>query len=152
MAQRHPPEGRKTLVRRGGLGRILRNREYFPPFGTKLTPWEPPLLLFLEAENEARRSGGSVALRGGQVYFSSFPIFLAYFASPLHRKMGRFIKLIPLREGNQDDAKFIDTLIAVRCLNILLKLSSPSFVRNALMLFPYYIPVSSRISIEYGGS
>ena len=55
--------------------------------------------------------------------------------------------MIPLREGNVD-IKLIDTLIAMRCLNILLKLSSPSFVRNALMLFP----VSSRISIEYGGS
>lgn len=63
----------------------------------------------------------------------------------------RGLLMIPLREGNVD-IKFIDTLIAMRCLNILLKLSSPSFVRNALMLFPYYIPVSSRISIEYGGS
>lgn len=32
-----PEEARKRQPRR-----ILRNREYFPPFGTKLTPWEPP--------------------------------------------------------------------------------------------------------------
>lgn len=32
------PEGaRKRQARR-----ILRNREYFPPFGAKLTPWELP--------------------------------------------------------------------------------------------------------------